>query len=59
VPLCFEHNASINEQSRRPKPPRVIVIGSPEHIESQYIARSLLSGQSLADLARPAVAMVQ
>lgn len=59
VPLCATHHASIYWQSRQPKPPRVIVFGSPEHIEAEYVARSFFGGQSLADLARPAGDRVQ
>jgi len=58
-PICAEHLARSIWQSRQPQPSRVIVFGSPEHIEAEYFARSFFGGQSLADLSRPANTTVQ
>lgn len=55
VPLCYEHNAAINERSRRPQPPRVVTF--PRTAEEEYLDRvvqSMLSGNSVSPLADPA-----
>ena len=42
LPLCYEHNASIIERSRKPQPVRTVVIGSPEHVEEDFLNNQLL-----------------
>jgi len=52
VPLCFEHNASINEQSRRPPAPRIVTF--PRTADEQYVDRciqSALDGAAFSPLA--------
>ena len=56
IPLCFEHNASINEQSRKPKPPRIIGNRSPEQLWVEACVRATLFGTpspSLANSVKP------
>jgi hypothetical protein len=57
VPLCYEHNASINEQSRKPQPSRVVTF--PRTPEVEYVDRCIrlaLDGGAgfspLADIAK-------
>src|ERR1700690_4442257 len=38
VPLCYEHNANINEQSRKPQQPRVVTF--PRTADEDYSAKA-------------------
>jgi|HubBroStandDraft_5_1064220.scaffolds.fasta_scaffold369895_2 hypothetical protein len=55
MPLCYEHNASVNEQSRRPPAPRVVTL--PRTPEEEYVDRciqSALDGAGFSPLVDPA-----